>query len=261
MAPSSPRTSAPSRSARLPGHPDLTSVSLRPPAGLLLRAAAPRLPFRFPGSLQNGYRSSNHRSRAHPHPAPGRADRRPQQGRDFQRGIFWQIPRARHRRHRCQGGAVWLVGSRAQDNKSEFQLCAQVDFASSLFGSDETQRTAILKILTDVVRSKNAVILNPTHTDAADIAPPQGGSVNKTPTPSCTSRCISTVRPSASSRSGCSPTSRQEFPGVRHLPQHPHPLRRAAPPVPPPQQSGPRDPAPPASPALHHGPRRLPRLP
>lgn len=81
----------------------------------------------------------------------------------------------------AKGGAVWLVGSRAQDNKSEFQLCAQVDFASSLFGTDEMQRTAILKILTDVVRSQNAVILNPTHTDAADIAPPAGGSVNKTP--------------------------------------------------------------------------------
>ena len=81
----------------------------------------------------------------------------------------------------AKGGAVWLVGSRAQDNKSEFQLCAQIDFPSSLFGSDETQRTAILKILTDVVRSKSAVILAPTHTDAADIAPPQGGSVNKTP--------------------------------------------------------------------------------
>jgi hypothetical protein len=81
----------------------------------------------------------------------------------------------------AKGGAVWLVGSRAQDNKSEFQLCAQADFASSLFGSDETQRTTILKILTEVVRSKNAVILNPTHADAADIAPPQGGSGNKTP--------------------------------------------------------------------------------
>ena len=83
----------------------------------------------------------------------------------------------------AKGGAVWLVGSRAQDNKSEFQLCAQVDFASSLFGADETQRTAILKILTDVVRNQHAVILNPTHTDAADIAPPDGGSVNKTPYP------------------------------------------------------------------------------
>ena len=81
----------------------------------------------------------------------------------------------------AKGGAVWLVGSRAQDNKSEFQLCAQMDFASSLFGADETQRTTILKILTDVVRSKNAVILNPTHSEATDAAPPAGGSVNKTP--------------------------------------------------------------------------------
>jgi len=81
------------------------------------------------------------------------------------------------------GGAVWLVGSRAQDNKSEFQLCAQANFDSSLFGSDEAQRTAILKILTEVVRTKTAIILNPTHRDAADIAPQQGGSVNKTPYP------------------------------------------------------------------------------
>jgi len=81
----------------------------------------------------------------------------------------------------ARGGAVWLVGSRAQDNKSEFQLCAQVEFPSSLFGSDETQRTAILKILTDVVRGQNAIILNPTHTDAADVAPSDGGLVNKTP--------------------------------------------------------------------------------
>ena len=81
----------------------------------------------------------------------------------------------------AKGGAVWLVGSRAQDNKSEFQLCAQIDFPSSLFGSDESQRTAILKILTEVVRTKGAIILSPTHSDAADIAPPQGGSANKTP--------------------------------------------------------------------------------
>ena len=80
-----------------------------------------------------------------------------------------------------KGGAVWLVGSRAQDNKSEFQLCAQINFASSLFGSDETQRTAILKILTDCARNQNAIILNPTHADAADVAPSPGGSVNKTP--------------------------------------------------------------------------------
>jgi hypothetical protein len=83
----------------------------------------------------------------------------------------------------AKGGAVWLVGSRAQDNKSEFQLCAQVDFPSSLFGSDEDQRTSVLKILTEVVRTRNSIILNPTHADAADLAPSSGGSVNKTPYP------------------------------------------------------------------------------
>jgi hypothetical protein len=83
----------------------------------------------------------------------------------------------------AKGGAVWLVGSRAQDNKSEFQLCAHVDFASSLFGSDETQRTAILKILTDVVRGQDAIILSPTHANAADVSPPGDGSVNRTPYP------------------------------------------------------------------------------
>jgi hypothetical protein len=81
----------------------------------------------------------------------------------------------------AKGGAVWLVGSRAADNKSEFQLCAQMDFASSMFGTDEGQRTAILKILTDVVRNQNAVILNPTHTEATDTAAQAGGSANKTP--------------------------------------------------------------------------------
>ena len=81
----------------------------------------------------------------------------------------------------AKGGAVWLVGSRAQDNKSEFQLCAQADFASSLFQTDETQRTALLKILTDVVRGKTAVIFNPTHAQATDISPSDSGLVNKTP--------------------------------------------------------------------------------
>ena len=79
----------------------------------------------------------------------------------------------------AKGGAVWLVGSRAQDNKSEFQLCAQVDFASSLFGSDEGQRTTLLNILTEVVRAQSGAILNPTPGEAAD--PSQAGLINKTP--------------------------------------------------------------------------------
>jgi hypothetical protein len=80
----------------------------------------------------------------------------------------------------AKGGAVWLVGTRAQDNKSEFQLCAQIDFASSMFGTDEGQRTAILKILTDVVMNRNAVILNPTTSELTQAA---GGVVNRTPYP------------------------------------------------------------------------------
>src|SRR5438094_1395455 len=70
----------------------------------------------------------------------------------------------------AKGGAVWLVGSRAQDNKSEFQLCAQVDFASSLFQSDEGQRTGLLKVLTDVVKNNRALIVRPSHTEATDAA-------------------------------------------------------------------------------------------
>jgi hypothetical protein len=81
----------------------------------------------------------------------------------------------------AKGGAVWLVGSRAADNKSEFQLVAQADFPSCLFGSDETQRTTILKILTEVVRTKGAMILGPTHIEAADIEPEPGKLANKTP--------------------------------------------------------------------------------
>src|ERR1043166_6480460 len=59
----------------------------------------------------------------------------------------------------AKGGAVWLVGSRAADNKNEFQLCAQIDFDSSLFQSDQSQRTALFKIITDVVRSGQPSVL------------------------------------------------------------------------------------------------------
>lgn len=79
----------------------------------------------------------------------------------------------------AKGGAVWLVGSRAQDNKSEFQLCAQVDFVSSLFQSDEDQRTGLLNVLTDVVKNKRALILRPSHAQASDAAP--AATINKTP--------------------------------------------------------------------------------
>jgi Barrel-sandwich domain of CusB or HlyD membrane-fusion len=80
----------------------------------------------------------------------------------------------------AKGGAVWLVGSRAQDNKSEFQLCAQVEFASSLFQSDEAQRTTILKLLTDVVKTKRPGVLGAPQSVAPEA---QAASANKTPYP------------------------------------------------------------------------------
>src|SRR5437867_4485970 len=59
----------------------------------------------------------------------------------------------------AKGGAIWLVGSRAADNKSEFQLCAQAEFESSLFNSDEAQRTTLLQMLTEVVKNRRPFIL------------------------------------------------------------------------------------------------------
>jgi hypothetical protein len=80
----------------------------------------------------------------------------------------------------AKGGAVWLVGSRAQDNKNEFQLCAQVAFESSLFQADESQRTTILKLLTDVVQSRRASVLGAPQAVAPNA---QAASANKTPYP------------------------------------------------------------------------------
>jgi biotin carboxyl carrier protein len=59
----------------------------------------------------------------------------------------------------AKGGAVWLVGQRAADGKSEFQLAAQVEFESSLFQSDEQMRAVILKLLTEVVQTKKPLAL------------------------------------------------------------------------------------------------------
>ncbi|MEA3187187.1 MAG: hypothetical protein QOD99_1017 [Chthoniobacter sp.] len=82
----------------------------------------------------------------------------------------------------AKGGAVWLVGSRAQDNKSEFQLCAQVDFASSLFQTDEGQRTVLLQALTGVVKNNQPLLLLPTHAEPENAAM-TGGTENKTAYP------------------------------------------------------------------------------
>jgi multidrug efflux pump subunit AcrA (membrane-fusion protein) len=79
----------------------------------------------------------------------------------------------------AKGGALWLVGSRPQDNKTHFQLCAQVDLPSSRFGSDEIQRATLLKILAEVVRTNKPLTLIPAATDPA----PPPGPVNTTPFP------------------------------------------------------------------------------
>lgn len=63
----------------------------------------------------------------------------------------------------AKGGAVWLVGQRGQDGKSSFELAAQVEFESSLFQTDESQRAVILKMLTDTVAEKKPHVLPPAH--------------------------------------------------------------------------------------------------
>lgn len=95
----------------------------------------------------------------------------------------------------AKGGAVWLVQQRGQDGKSSFELAAQVEFESSLFQTDEAQRAAILKMLTDTVVEKSPHVLPPTHQQAqpvpgsleaqlAQIQPaPTTQSPNRTPYP------------------------------------------------------------------------------
>jgi hypothetical protein len=95
----------------------------------------------------------------------------------------------------AKGGAVWLVQQRGNEGKSSFELAAQVEFESSLFQSDETQRAIILKMLTDTVTQKSPHVLSPTHqqpqpdpgsleAQLAQIQPPsQTQSPNRTPYP------------------------------------------------------------------------------
>lgn len=75
----------------------------------------------------------------------------------------------------AHGGAVWLVGSA----KGEFQLCAETNFESSRFQSDETQRANILKILGEVVSSGHPAVLAPENPAAIDPA----ANLNCTPFP------------------------------------------------------------------------------
>src|SRR4051794_15919453 len=58
----------------------------------------------------------------------------------------------------AKGGAVWLVGQRTADGKSEFQLAGQVEFESSLFHSDQAQHAILLRAMGEVVNSKTAQV-------------------------------------------------------------------------------------------------------
>ena len=81
-----------------------------------------------------------------------------------------------------KGGAVWLVGPRSAEGKNEFQLGAAVEFESSLFQSDETQRTNLSKVLTEVVKTKQPMVFapDPQVQAALQSAPPDA---NRTPYP------------------------------------------------------------------------------
>ena len=82
----------------------------------------------------------------------------------------------------AKGGGVWLVGQRSAEGKSEFQLAAAVEFASSLFQSDEVQRTNLLKVLTEVVNSRQPMVFapDPQVQAALQSVPPEA---NRTPYP------------------------------------------------------------------------------
>lgn len=60
----------------------------------------------------------------------------------------------------AKGGGIWLVGQRSAEGKSEYQLAAVVELDSSLFRTDEAQRSLLLSILGEVVRSKKPYVLS-----------------------------------------------------------------------------------------------------
>lgn len=92
-----------------------------------------------------------------------------------------------------RGGAVWIVGQRTADGKSEFQLAAAVELESSLFQSDEQQRMLLLKALAEVVQTKKPYIIAAENAAAgapgsvqaqlAQMAQPAGAVLNKAPYP------------------------------------------------------------------------------
>lgn len=61
----------------------------------------------------------------------------------------------------AKGGAIWLVHQRAADAQREFQLAAAVEFESSLFQTDEQQRASLLKVLNEVVQSRQPMVFAP----------------------------------------------------------------------------------------------------
>jgi biotin carboxyl carrier protein len=87
-----------------------------------------------------------------------------------------------------RGGAVWLVGQRSADGKSEFQLAAAVEFESSLFQADEVQRALILRALAECVNQRQPIVLQaqaatPEAQVAQLSAEPTSAQLNKTPFP------------------------------------------------------------------------------
>lgn len=83
-----------------------------------------------------------------------------------------------------RGGAVWLVGQRTADGKAEFQLAAAVDFESSQFQTDETQRALILRALTESVNQRKPLVLQPmVQPQPGSLERPEQAPQNRTPFP------------------------------------------------------------------------------
>lgn len=83
----------------------------------------------------------------------------------------------------AKGGAVWLVGQRTAEGKAEFQLAAQVEFESSGFQSDETQRAIILRALGECVNQRQPVAMQPMPSQQPGALPSPDAPQNKTPFP------------------------------------------------------------------------------
>jgi biotin carboxyl carrier protein len=83
-----------------------------------------------------------------------------------------------------RGGAVWLVGQRTAEGKSEFQLAAAVEFESSQFHSDEVQRALILRALTEAVNQRQPLVLQPmAQQQPGSLETPEQAPQNRTPFP------------------------------------------------------------------------------